>query len=101
MDRVFFVNSGSAAVESEPMQNRRCYHLANNEEQRHKVIARHWACHGTTLGAILAISPPLVADEAGIDDLLSRVDQVLDHIGGWLKTSQRRFQVSTDMEKTQ
>ena len=38
--------------------------------------------------AMLAISPPLVANEAVIDDLLSRVDQVLDRVGGWLKTSQ-------------
>ena len=36
---------------------------------------------------MLAVSPPLVADEIVIDDLLSRVDQVLDRLGGWLKSS--------------
>ena len=39
-------------------------------------------------GAVmLAVSPPLVADEIVIDDLLSRVDQVLDRLGGWLESS--------------
>ena len=39
-------------------------------------------------GAVmLAVSPPLVADESVIDDLLGRLDQVLDRVGGWLKTS--------------
>ena len=39
-------------------------------------------------GAVmLAVSPPLVADESVIDDLLKRVDQVLDRLGGWLKSS--------------
>ena len=35
--------------------------------------------------AMLAIAPPLVADAPVIDDLLSRVDQVLDRVGAWLK----------------
>ena len=35
---------------------------------------------------MLAIAPPLVADAPVIDDLLSRVDQVLDRVSGWLKT---------------
>ena len=51
LDRVFFVNSGSEAVES-ALKFARCYHLANGEEQRHKVIARNWAYHGTSLGAL-------------------------------------------------
>ena len=37
--------------------------------------------------AMLMISPPLVADVAVIDDLLSRVDQVLDRTSGWLRAS--------------
>ena len=37
--------------------------------------------------AMLAVAPPLVADTTVIDDLLKRVDQVLDRVGGWLKAS--------------
>ena len=51
LDRVFFVNSGSEAVES-ALKFARCYHLANGDEQRHKVISRDWAYHGTSLGAL-------------------------------------------------
>ena len=51
LDRVFFVSSGSEAVES-ALKFARCYHLANGEDTRHKVIARRWAYHGTTLGAL-------------------------------------------------
>lgn len=32
----------------------------------------------------LAISPPLVADAAVIDDLAARVDQIVDRTGDWL-----------------
>ena len=39
-------------------------------------------------GAVmLAVAPPLVANAAVIDDLLARVDRVLDRVGGWLKVS--------------
>ncbi len=51
LDRVFFVNSGSEAIES-ALKFARCYHLANGEDTRHKVIARRWAYHGTTTGAL-------------------------------------------------
>ena len=37
--------------------------------------------------AMLAIAPPLVADAAVIDDLLNRVDRVLDRVSGWLRAS--------------
>ena len=61
LDRVFFVSSGSEAVES-ALKFARCYHLANGDEQRHKVIARHWAYHGTTLGALALTGIPNLRD---------------------------------------
>ena len=61
LDRVFFVNSGSEAVES-ALKFARCYHLANGDEQRHKVIARNWAYHGTTLGALMLTGIPNLRD---------------------------------------
>ena len=61
LDKVFFVNSGSEAVES-ALKLARCFHLANGEEQRVKVIARHWAYHGTTLGALALTGIPRVRD---------------------------------------
>ena len=57
LDRVFFVSSGSEAVES-ALKFARCYHLANGDEQRHKVIARRLAYHGTTLGALALTGIP-------------------------------------------
>ena len=61
LDSVFFVSSGSEAVES-ARKFARCYHLANGDEQRHKVIARHWAYHGTTLGALALTGIPNLRD---------------------------------------
>ena len=61
LDRVFFVSSGSEAVES-ALKFARCYHLANGDQQRHKVIARRWAYHGTTLGALSLTGIPNVRD---------------------------------------
>ena len=61
LDRVFFVNSGSEAVES-ALKLARCFHLANSEELRHKVIAREMAYHGTTLGALALTGIPRVRD---------------------------------------
>ena len=61
LDRVFFVSTGSEAVES-ALKFARCYHLANGDEQRHKVIARHWAYHGTTLGALTLTGIPNLRD---------------------------------------
>ena len=61
LDRVFFVNSGSEAVES-ALKLARCFHLSSGEEQRRKVIARRWAYHGTTLGALALTGIPRVRD---------------------------------------
>ena len=51
LDHLFFVNSGSEAVES-ALKLARQYHNARGEHQRHKIVSRHYAYHGTTLGAL-------------------------------------------------
>ena len=50
-------------------------------------------------GAVmLSVAPPLVADTAVIDDLLSRVDQVLNRVGRWLRTSTGGSDTSTNLD---
>jgi adenosylmethionine-8-amino-7-oxononanoate aminotransferase len=51
LDHLFFVNSGSEAVES-ALKLARQYHQANGDHHRYKVISRNYAYHGTTLGAL-------------------------------------------------
>ncbi|HLI15221.1 MAG TPA: aspartate aminotransferase family protein [Acidimicrobiales bacterium] len=51
LDHVFFVSSGSEAVES-AVKFVRQYHLARGFTARTKIIARDMAYHGTTLGAL-------------------------------------------------
>ena len=34
---------------------------------------------------MLVLSPPLVADRKVLDDLLGRVDQIVDRVGDWLE----------------
>ncbi|MGI8727142.1 MAG: aspartate aminotransferase family protein [Solirubrobacterales bacterium] len=53
LNRVFFVNSGSEAVES-AIKVARNWFRANGKGQKHKVIAREVAYHGTTMGALTA-----------------------------------------------
>jgi adenosylmethionine-8-amino-7-oxononanoate aminotransferase len=57
LDDVFFVSSGSEAVES-GLKFARSYHLASGESDRYKVIAREWCYHGTTLGALAVTGIP-------------------------------------------
>ena len=59
LDEVFFVSTGSEAVES-AIKFARNYHVARGEESRYKVIARTWAYHGTTLGALSVTGIPKV-----------------------------------------
>jgi len=61
LDEVFFVNSGSEAVES-ALKFARNYHLSQGDEGRYKVIARDWAYHGTTLGALAVTGIPRFRD---------------------------------------
>jgi adenosylmethionine-8-amino-7-oxononanoate aminotransferase len=51
LNRVFFTSGGSEAVES-AWKLARQYFRATGEAQRHKVIARQLAYHGTTMGAL-------------------------------------------------
>jgi adenosylmethionine-8-amino-7-oxononanoate aminotransferase len=59
LNRVFFVSGGSEAVES-AWKLAKAYHAARGEPRRHKLISRHLAYHGTSMGALTATGlPPL------------------------------------------
>ena len=53
LNRVFFTSGGSEAVES-ALKLSRNYHRMHGKGQKHKVIAREVAYHGTSLGALSA-----------------------------------------------
>jgi adenosylmethionine-8-amino-7-oxononanoate aminotransferase len=53
LNRVFFTSGGSEAVES-ALKLVRNYHRMHGKGQKHKVIAREIAYHGTSLGALSA-----------------------------------------------
>jgi len=57
IDQVFFVNSGSEAVES-ALKFARNYHVSQGDTGRYKVISREWSYHGTTLGALAVTGVP-------------------------------------------
>ncbi|MEL6983995.1 MAG: aminotransferase class III-fold pyridoxal phosphate-dependent enzyme, partial [Actinomycetota bacterium] len=57
LSEVFFVSSGSEAVES-ALKFARNYHLARGDDQRYKVISRDWSYHGTTLGGLAVTGVP-------------------------------------------
>jgi adenosylmethionine-8-amino-7-oxononanoate aminotransferase len=57
LSRVFFTTGGSEAVES-AWKLARQYFKAIGQGERHKVIARHTAYHGTTLGALAITGVP-------------------------------------------
>lgn len=61
ISEIFFVNSGSEAVES-ALKLARNYHVARGDTSRYKVIARDWAYHGTTLGALSVTAIPKFRD---------------------------------------
>ena len=61
LSEVFFVSSGSEAVES-ALKFARNYHLARGEDSRYKVISRNWSYHGTTLGALAVTAIPKFRD---------------------------------------
>src|SRR6201999_1048680 len=53
LNRVFFTSGGSEAVES-ALKLSRNFHRMHGKGQKHKVIAREIAYHGTSLGALSA-----------------------------------------------
>lgn len=57
LNRVFFVNSGSEAVES-AVKFARQYFVSQGQPQRTKVISREMSYHGTTLGALAVTGIP-------------------------------------------
>ena len=57
LNSVFFVSSGSEAVET-VIKLARQYHKANGEPGRYKIISRSIAYHGTTMGALSVTGLP-------------------------------------------
>src|SRR5580700_9162784 len=53
LNRVFFTSGGSEAVES-AWKLAKAYHAARGEGQRHKIVSRNLAYHGTSMGALTA-----------------------------------------------
>jgi len=67
LNRVFFTSGGSEAVES-ALKLARNFHRIHGKGQKHKVIAREVAYHGTSLGALAA---------TGITDLRSQFEPLM------------------------
>lgn len=59
LNRVFFTNSGSEAVETALKMARQCARQMHPGQNRYKIIARHRAYHGFTMGALSATGQPL------------------------------------------
>lgn len=80
LDEVFFVSSGSEAVES-AVKFARNYHLSQGNTEKYKVISRHWAYHGTTLGALAITGIPKFRDPflPNLWDGVRHVPHTLDH----------------------
>ncbi len=53
LNRVFFTSGGSEAVES-AWKLAKAFHAVRGEPTRHKLVARHLAYHGTSMGALTA-----------------------------------------------
>lgn len=62
LDAVFFVASGSEAVES-AIKFSRQYHTSRGNPNKTKVISRKLAYHGTTMGALSATALPSIRDQ--------------------------------------
>ena len=62
LERVFFTTGGSEAVES-AWKLARAYFRQIGQPERTKVIARHLAYHGTTMGALAVTGLPAIKDQ--------------------------------------
>jgi adenosylmethionine-8-amino-7-oxononanoate aminotransferase len=62
LNRVFFTSGGSEAVES-ALKLARNYHRAMGNGNKHKVVARQIAYHGTSLGALSATGIPALRSQ--------------------------------------
>ncbi|MBA0127823.1 aspartate aminotransferase family protein [Haloechinothrix sp. YIM 98757] len=78
LETVFFVNSGSEAVES-AVKFVRQYHRSQGEPRRTKIIARDMAYHGTTLGALAVTGIPKYKEPFG--PLMPGVRHVANTLG--------------------
>ncbi|MCU4297036.1 aspartate aminotransferase family protein [Brevibacterium permense] len=78
LDTVFFVNSGSEAVES-AVKFARQYHRSQGQPERTKIIARDMAYHGTTLGALAVTGIPAYKEPFG--ELMPGVFHVPNTLG--------------------
>ena len=61
LNRVFFTNSGSEAVES-ALKLARQYHRLTGKPNKYKLVAREIAYHGTTMGALSATGIPAIRE---------------------------------------
>jgi adenosylmethionine-8-amino-7-oxononanoate aminotransferase len=59
LNRTFFVNSGSEAVEA-AIKFARQYFYATGQPWRRRIVTRHLAYHGTTMGALSATALPKI-----------------------------------------
>ena len=74
INKFFFVNSGSEAVET-AIRMAKQYHYNNGESKRYKVISRIGSYHGTTMGALSVNGSPML-NRAPFEPLLPGVVHV-------------------------
>lgn len=67
INRVFLLSGGSEATEC-AFKMARQYHAQTGNPGKHKVISRHWAYHGSTMGALSASGVP---DKRGFGPFLT------------------------------
>ncbi len=86
LNRVFFTNSGSEAVEA-ALKLARQYHRVMGRPHKHKVIAREIAYHGTTFGALTA---------TGVTDYRTPFEPLLAGVSHVPNTNMYRFPADHD-----